>query len=207
MLARIALLGSLAAAIAGCGGGTGGSGAGATTDTTASVSPATVPTDTPTIEGAPDAGCLVAGSPWKLNVRDLERQFPTLFSGINVTNVQIGGGQTLVVKPDLHASLKDNMTITFQANLSAGVLKMVQQHSGGASGQWRARGNKLIPTAQWEGEIRGTSKATVNGRTSQVPIKVPKSSLVDRPITYTCANGTLEMTVPEAPISYVFKAS
>ena len=151
-----------------------------------------------------DVGCLVSGSPWQVSNADLESQFPRLMRGINVTSVHIDGHQTLTVDADLHATFTDNTTTTISVDMSHGLsMVMLQKHHGSASGTWTAHEGKLVSTAPWTGAIRGTTTVTINGRAGQAPFQAPTGGLANHPITFSCADGSLDLTVEGSPFSYL----
>ncbi len=207
-MAAVVLIGALLGA-AGCGGGGDPEQAGATTTTNASGTPTAspptgVPTDEPTLSGSPDLACLVGGSPWTVNLTDLESQFPALMRGINVTGVHITGSQTLTVDGSLHATFTDTTVTTMTVDMSSGLtMQMVQRHRGSASGTWRDVGNKLVADGPWAGGIHGTTRFTINGRAAQAPFQAPTGEIGDHPMTYTCADRTLMLTVEGSPFAYL----
>lgn len=164
-------------------------------------------TDAPTLGGDGGTGCLVDGSPWTIDVADLEQQFAQVMSRLNITSVHIDGAQKLVVEPDLQATFSDNSTTTIKAAMSAGMnLQLVQKHSGSATGKLTPNGNRLKPD-RWTGGIRGTNKVTINGRASQAPFDLPDSEFGDRVMTYSCTAGQLKIQIQGSPFHYVFTSS
>ena len=192
---------------AACGGGgdPGQAGASASTGTSASPSTGAGPTTSPSSASASaDVDCLVAGSPWQVSNADLESQLPQLMRGINVTSVHIDGHQTLTVDAGLHATFTDNTTTTIKVDMSHGLsMVMLQKHRGSASGTWTAHEGKLVSTATWTGAIRGTTTVTINGRAGQAPFQAPTGGLANHPITFSCADGSLNLTVEGSPFSYL----
>jgi hypothetical protein len=195
------LLGSAA-----CGGGGDPGQAGASASSGTSDSPSAGPSTPPdpTSTAAADVACLVSGSPWQVSNADLESQFPRVMRGINVTSVQIAGHQTLTVDDGLHATFTDDTTTTIDVDMSHGLaMVMLQRHHGTASGTWTARDGKLVSTAPWSGGIHGTTTVTINGRAGQAPFQAPTGGLADHPITFSCADGSLNLTVEGSPFSYL----
>ena len=193
---------------AACGGGDDPEQAGATTSTSTSASPSgsasTSPSESASASASGDVDCLVSGSPWQVSIPDLESQFPAIMAGINVTDVQIRGQQTLTVDGDLHATFTDNSTTTIKVNMSQGLtMVMLQRHHGSASGTWEAHEGKLVSAGPWTGGIEGSTTVTINGRASEAPFQAPTGGLADHPITYSCADGTLNLTVEGSPFSYL----
>jgi hypothetical protein len=204
-----ALLATVFLGTAACGGGGDPEQAGATSSTGTSTGPSASgepsPTPTPSSAGASaDVDCLVSGSPWQVSNADLESQFPQLMRGINVTSVHIEGHQTLTVDSGLHATFTDNTRTTIKVNMSHGLsMVMLQRHSGSASGTWTAHEGKLVSTAAWTGGIHGTTTVTINGRAGQAPFQAPTGGLADHVITFSCADGSLDLTVDGSPFSYL----
>jgi hypothetical protein len=199
----------LVPAFAGCGGSSADDEpAAAETSTSSSPEPSSTstatPSSTPSASGDRDVDCLVSGSPWQVSLNDLESQFPAVLRGINVTSVRIAGGQTLTVDAGLHATFTDNSTTTIRVDMSQGLtMVMVQKHRGSASGTWQAHEGKLVSTAPWTGGIRGSTKVTINGRSSQAPFQAPSVDIGGHPMTYSCADGSLNLTVEGSPFSYL----
>jgi hypothetical protein len=197
---------------AACGGGGDPEQAGASTSTSPSGGSSVTdePSESPSAStdgstgGSADVDCLVSGSPWQVSNADLESQFPQLMRGINVTSVHIAGHQTLTVDSGLHATFTDNTTTTISVDLSHGLsMVMLQKHHGSASGTWTAHEGKLVSTARWTGGIRGTTTVTINGRAGQAPFEAPSGGLENHPITFSCADGSLDLTVEGSPFSYL----
>lgn len=204
-----ALLVTLFLGTAACGGGGDPEQAGASTSSnssdrpSATDEPSTSPSTSPDASSA-DVDCLVSGSPWQVSNADLESQFPRLMRGINVTDVQIAGHQTLTVDSGLHATFTDDTRTTIKVDMSNGLsMVMLQKHQGSASGTWTAHEGKLVSTAAWTGGIHGTTTVTINGRAGQAPFQAPTGGLADHAITFSCADGTLNLTVEGSPFSYL----
>lgn len=127
--------------------------------------------------------------------------------GIDVTSVHIDGDQTLAVTPDLQATFTDNTTTTITVNLSHGLTMVMkqQQHDGSAAGRWTANGNALTPSGAWTGRITGTNHVEINGRAGNAPFQAPENLLGAVAMTYTCADGVLELTVEGSPFVYMFR--
>jgi hypothetical protein len=193
---------------AACGGGSDPGQAGATSSTDTSTGPSATgepsPSPSPSSAASADVDCLVSGSPWQVSNADLESQFPQLMRGINVTSVHIDGHQTLTVDSGLHATFTDDTRTTIKVDMSHGLsMVMLQRHHGSASGTWTAHEGKLVSTAAWTGGIRGTTTVTINGRAGQAPFQAPTGGLADHPITFSCADGSLNLTVEGSPFSYL----
>jgi hypothetical protein len=213
-MTSVALVAAVLLGTAACGGGgperagastsTGGS-AGPSAGPSSGSSPAASATSSPATPGSSgDVDCLVSGSPWQVSNADLESQFPQLMRGINVTSVHIDGHQTLTVDAGLHATFTDNTTTTIKVDMSNGLaMVLVQRHHGSSSGTWTAGEGKLVSTAEWTGAIRGTTTVTINGRAGQAPFQAPSGGLANHPITFSCADGTLDLTVEGSPFSYL----
>ncbi len=205
----VMLIGAALVGTAGCGGGGDPVQAGASSSSASSGSPsATSSASASSSPGASaasgDVGCLVSGSPWQVSNADLESQLPRLMRGIDVTSVHIDGHQTLTVDSDLHATFTDNTRTTIKVDMSQGLtMVMLQRHHGSASGRWTAGEGKLVSTAAWTGAIRGTTTVTINGRAGQAPFQAPTGDLANHPITFSCADGTLNLTVDGSPFSYL----
>jgi hypothetical protein len=195
------------ALVAACGSGSSpsaGGGSSSSAGPTTSAAPTTGLTDAPTLNGDGGTGCLVAGSPWTVDVADLERQFPQVMSRLHVTSVHIVGAQKLLVDPDLKATFTDDSTTTIKVAMSnAMTLQLVQKHSGSATGKLTPDGNKLQPE-HWTGGIHGTNKVTINGRTSQAPFSLPDTTFGDNTMTYSCSGSELKLQVKGSPFHYVF---
>lgn len=196
----------LGSAACGSGGDPEPAGASASTSTPASpsVSPSEDPSASPASASSADVACLVSGSPWQVSNADLESQFPRVMRGINVTSVQIAGHQTLTVDAGLHATFTDDTNTTIKVDMSHGLaMVMLQRHHGTASGTWTAHDGTLVSTAPWSGGIHGTTTVTINGRAGQAPFQAPTGGLADHPITFSCADGSLNLTVEGSPFSYL----
>lgn len=214
--APVAVVLALVAVFAsGCGGGsepspsaTDAATPASTTGATATASTAPGRTATPTPVGSADLACLVAGSPWHVSTRDLEGQIRGLMSRIDVQSVHIDGGQTITVDADLHATFTDDSTTTVVASLSDGMaMKLIQHHDGHVGGTLRDAGNKLVAGGPWDGAFHGSNKIYINGRASDtVPFQAPQGFDPSRyPMTYTCADGSLDLSVRGSPIVYLFR--
>lgn len=171
--------------------------------------PSSTPTSTVSPSGAEtgsgDLACLIAGSPWKVSIPDLESQFPAVMRGINVTDVHMTGEQTFTVTPDLRASFSDTTTNRITVAMShAMTMVMVQTHHGRASGQLRVSGN-TITAQRWSGGISGSTKVTINGRAGAAPFNLPSGGIGDHPMTFTCADGSLMLSVEGSPFQYLFQ--
>jgi hypothetical protein len=203
-----ALLVTMFLGTAACGGGGDPEQADASTSTGTSTGPSATgePSSSPSASpgASADVDCLVSGSPWQVSNADLESQFPQLMRGINVTSVHIDGHQTLTVDSGLHAMFTDNTTTTIRVDMSHGLsMVMLQRHHGSASGTWTAHEGKLVSTSAWTGGIQGTTTVTINGRAGQAPFQAPTGGLADHAITFTCADGSLDLTVEGSPFSYL----
>ena len=71
------------------------------------------------------------------------------------------------------------------------------------SGQWKINGNDLSPQGDWNGAIHVDTKATINGRSGNMPVDVP--SLGSIPLTFTCADGSLNLSTPKSPFVWLFR--
>jgi hypothetical protein len=193
--------------VAGCGGGgstPAASSGGSTTPAGGSTTSTGTASDAPSLDGGGGTGCLVAGSPWTVDVADLERQFPQVMSQLHVTSVKIDGAQKFIVGPDLKASFTDASTTTIKVKMSQGLtLQLVQKHHGTATGQLTGSGNKLDPE-HWTGGISGTNTVTINGRASQAPFSLPDTHFGKATMTYSCSGSQLKLQVKGSPFHYVF---
>lgn len=179
-------------------------GAAATTAAGAAATTAAGATTGPTLTGSADEQCLIAGSPWEVSKPDLESQMRQVMHNINVTGVHIDGEQTLTVTPDLHVTILDHTTTTIKASMSNNLtLVVTQKHTGQTAGQWKITGNDLTPQGTWDGAIHVDTKATINGRSGNLPVDVP--SLGSIPLTFTCADGSLNLSTPKSPFVWLFR--
>lgn len=181
----------------------------APTSTEPATDPATPEITAPSspVEGDGDTGCLVAGSPWEVSTPDLESQFAGVMKGVNITDISISGAQTLTVTPDLVATFTPNSTVKITADLGGGLtMVLLQKQSGSSTGQWQqAAAGKLTSVSPWEGNIKVSNKVTINGQSSGTsPVDLPAGGLADVPITYSCEDSTLNMTVQGSPFVYLF---
>jgi hypothetical protein len=143
-----------------------------------------------------------------VSLRDLENQLPRMMHGIHVTNVHIDGEQGLTVDSGLHATFTDNSTTTIKVSMSNNMnMVLVQRHHGSASGTWRAQDGKLVGTAPWTGGIHGSTQVTVNGHAGQAPFQAPTVEIGEHAMTFSCAGGTLHLTVEGSPFSYLLTSS
>jgi hypothetical protein len=173
------------------------------TDNTAVAAGAT-PSPAPARTGSADEQCLIAGSPWQVSKPDLESQMRQAMHGINVTGVHIDGEQTLTVTPDLHVTIADHTTTTIKALMSNHLtLVLTQKHTGQTAGRWKISGNHLTPQGTWAGSIHVDTKATINGRSGTMPMDVP--SLGSIPLTFTCADGSLNLSSTKSPFVWLFR--
>ena len=176
-------------------------GAATTTAAGAAASPALT---SPALTGSADEQCLIAGSPWQVSKPDLESQMRQVLHNINVTGVHIDGEQTLTVTPDLHVTILDHTTTTIKASMSNNLtLVLTQKHTGQTAGQWKITGNDLAPQGTWNGAIHVDTKATINGRSGNIPVDVP--SLGSIPLTFTCADGSLNLSTTKSPFVWLFR--
>lgn len=204
------LLGAVLLGTAACGSGGGNAQAGSPSGGTTNPSPTATATLSPTatVSGPADVGCLVSGSPWHVSLRDLESQLPRLMHGIHVTSVHIDGEQSLTVDSGLHGTFTDNSTTTIKVSMSNSMnMVLVQRHHGSASGTWRAQDGKLIGIGQWSGGIHGSTQVSINGRASQAPFQAPTVEIGQHPMTFSCENGSLMLTVQGSPFSYLLTRS
>lgn len=200
------VLGAVLLGTAACGGGGDPGSAGATASVLSDHggSPDPSSTGSPTPSTSADVDCLVSGSPWQVSTADLESQLPRIMRGINVTDVHIDGRQTLTVDAGLHATFTDDSTTTITVAMSQGLtMVMVQRHRGSASGAWQAHDGKLVGDGPWTGGIHGTTKVTINGRAGAAPFQAPTGGIGDHPMTFSCADGTVNLTVEGSPFSYL----
>jgi len=161
-------------------------------------------TPRPTLTGSADERCLIAGSPWQVSKPDLESQMRQVMHSINVTGVHIDGEQTLTVTPDLHVTSQDHTTTTIKASMSHNLtLVLTQKHTGQTAGRWKITGNHLDPQGTWDGAIHVDTKATINGRSGNMPMDVP--SLGSIPLTFTCADGSLHLSTTKSPFVWLFR--
>ncbi|MFF5291072.1 hypothetical protein [Paractinoplanes globisporus] len=199
ILAGVSLLG-----LAGCRDNDDNTTGAATTATGPAATTAAGATPSPALTGSADEQCLIAGSPWEVSKPDLESQMRQVMHGINVTGVHIVGEQTLTVTPDLHATILDHTTTTISASMSNNLtLVITQKHTGQTAGQWKINGNDLNPQGDWNGAIHVDTKATINGRSGNMPVDVP--SLGSIPLTFTCADGSLNLSTPKSPFVWLFR--
>ncbi|GIF22358.1 hypothetical protein Ate02nite_50880 [Paractinoplanes tereljensis] len=153
-----------------------------------------------------DLRCLVAGSPWHVSKPDLESQFRGIMRGIDVTDVHIAGDQILTVGSDLGVRISDRTTTTVTVDMSGGLtMVMTQKHTGDTAGRWEADGNALRPVGAWTGGIDVDTKVAINGRTANSPVSMPGTTLGNIPMTFTCADGSLNLTVTGSPFVYLFR--
>jgi hypothetical protein len=158
----------------------------------------------PALTGSADEQCLIAGSPWHVSKPDLESQMRQVMRTIHVTGVHIDGDQTLTVTPDLHVTIQDHTTTTVDASMSHNLtLVLTQKHTGQTAGRWKITGNRLDPQGTWDGAIHVDTKATINGRSGNVPVDVP--SLGSVPLTFTCADGSLNLSTTKSPFVWLFR--
>jgi hypothetical protein len=155
----------------------------------------------------PVVGCLTMGDPWRISTNDMEDQFATRLSGLDLIDVTITGGATLRVSPDLVATYTPNRVTRVRVNLGDGLtMVLTQRHLGTATGQWvlgEEEGTLTSPES-WSGNLRVSTTVTINGRSSDQSIDLPVAGLSDVPVTYSCDPGQLMMTAEGSPFNYLF---